>query len=274
MVADYLDQLVTDVQVAVDGQGVTFLGIDIDHDGGKVILVAGAPSTSGDDELHMLVALRQILDRERRPQLRVGVNRGPVFVGDIGPAYRRTFTVMGDTVNLAARLMAKAVPGQILATPEVLVRSRSDFEVTPVEPFYVKGKAHPVEASDVGPRIGRRRPEAKAGFSLVGRREEMGKWHSMVESAMQSRGGIVEVIGEPGVGKSRLIEEFVAVAGQMTMLSAIYEDHESSTPYAALRDLVRRLLELDKATGSRPQPKTSEMLWCRFLRGSWPGLLS
>jgi class 3 adenylate cyclase/tetratricopeptide (TPR) repeat protein len=246
VVADYLDQLVTDVQVAVDGQGVTFLGTDIDHDGGKVILVAGAPSTSGDDELHMLVALRQILDRKRRPQLRVGVNRGPVFVGDIGPAYRRTFTVMGDTVNLAARLMAKAVPGQILATPEVLVRSRSDFEVTPVKPFYVKGKAHPVEASDVGSHIGRRRPDAKAGFPLVGRREEMGKWHSMVESAMQGRGSIVEVIGEPGVGKSRLIEEFVSVAGQMTMLSATCEDYESSTPYAALRDLVRGLLKLDE----------------------------
>ncbi len=52
-VADYLDNLVTDVQEAVDAQGITFLGTDIDHDGGKVILVAGAPSTSGDDEHRM-----------------------------------------------------------------------------------------------------------------------------------------------------------------------------------------------------------------------------
>ena len=146
-VADYLDQLVTDVQDAVDRHGVTFLGTDIDHDGGKIILVAGAPSTSGDDEENMLVALREVMDKQRHLEVRVGVNRGPVFVGDIGPSYRRTFTVMGDTVNLAARLMAKAAPGQILATPEVLERSRSEFVATPVAPFYVKGKALPVEGA-------------------------------------------------------------------------------------------------------------------------------
>ena len=84
-VADYLDHLVTDVQEAVDAQDITFLGTDIDHDGGKVILVAGAPSTSGDDEHRMLLAVRQILDRDRSPSVRVGVNRGPVFAGDIGP---------------------------------------------------------------------------------------------------------------------------------------------------------------------------------------------
>ena len=252
-VADYLDELVTDVQDAVDRHGVTFLGTDIDHDGGKIILVAGAPSTSGDDEENMLVALREVMHKKRRPKVRVGVNRGPVFVGDIGPSYRRTFTVMGDTVNLAARLMAKAVPGQILATPEVLERSRSEFVLTPIAPFYVKGKAHPVEARDVGPRVGRR-SEEKTGFPLVGRREEMAKWLSLVEAAKHGSGAIVEVIGEPGVGKSRLIEEFVSVAGQMTMLSATCEDYGSSTPYAALRELVRGLLKLEQAGGFPPSP--------------------
>ena len=151
---EYLDRLVTDVQDAVDRPGVTFLGTDIDHDGGKIILVAGAPSTSGDDEHHMLLALRQIMDRDRTPAVRVGVNRGPVFAGDIGPSYRRTFTVMGDTVNLAARLMAKAAPGHILATPEVVALSSSTFAVEHVAPFTVKGKAKPVDALDVGVRTG------------------------------------------------------------------------------------------------------------------------
>ena len=75
-VADYLDTLIMDVQDAVDGQGITFLGTDIDHDGGKVILVAGAPSTSGDDEHRMLLALRQIIERDRSPAVRIGVNQG------------------------------------------------------------------------------------------------------------------------------------------------------------------------------------------------------
>ena len=186
--ADYLDRLITDVQEAVDARGVTFLGTDIDHDGGKVILVAGAPSTSGDDEHHMLLALRQIMDRSRTPPLRVGVNRGPVFAGDIGPSFRRTFTVMGDTVNLAARLMAKAPPGHILATPQVLARSRSEFAVDKVPPFFVKGKAKPVDAMDVGARMGARAVEDGASFPLVGRRREMAVWRAKVEGALAGSG--------------------------------------------------------------------------------------
>ena len=93
---------------------------DVDDDGGKLILTAGAPTITGNDEERMLLALRKIVDVERAIPIRIGVNRGAVFAGDIGPWYRRTYTVMGDAVNLAARLMAKAEPGQIYATAEVL----------------------------------------------------------------------------------------------------------------------------------------------------------
>ena len=105
-----------DVQEAVDELDVCFLGSDVDADGGKLILAAGVPRAVGDDEERMLLALRRIADGERRLPVRIGVNHGPVFAGDIGPPYRRTYTVMGDAVNLAARLMAKARTGEIYAT--------------------------------------------------------------------------------------------------------------------------------------------------------------
>jgi class 3 adenylate cyclase len=73
-----------------------------------------------------------------------------VFAGEIGPHYRRTYTVMGDAVNLAARVMARAEPGTVLATPEVLGNARTAFETRPLEPFSVKGKARPVTAFEVG----------------------------------------------------------------------------------------------------------------------------
>ena len=138
------------MQAAADEHEVTFLGTDIDHDGGKIILVAGVPRAMGDDEERMLGAVRRIADGTRRLHVRIGVHRGPIFAGDVGPRYRRTYTVMGDTVNLAARLMARAEPGQILATPAVLDRSRASFDTTGLEPFYVKGKRHPVQAFAVG----------------------------------------------------------------------------------------------------------------------------
>ena len=148
--ARLLDALMGGVQRCADRQGIAFLGTDIDRDGGKIILTAGAPSTSEHDDLRMLLALREIMDNHQALPLRVGVHRGFVFAGDIGPHYRRTFTVMGDAVNLTARLMAKAQPGQILSTPDVLEQSGVEVETVELEPFFVKGKAKPVRAFVVG----------------------------------------------------------------------------------------------------------------------------
>ena len=256
-VVEYLETLVSDVQEAVDSQGITFLGSDIDHDGGKIILVGGTPSTSGDDEHRMLLALRQIVERPSTPTLRVGVARGPVFAGDIGPSYRRTFTVMGDTVNLSARLMAKATPGQILATPDVLERSRSEFAFAVVPPFTVKGKAKPVHAVDIGPRLGAR-AIGPADSSFVGRRQELETWRSHLERASMGSGSFIEVVGEPGVGKSRLVEEFLAAASGMVIASAGCEYYESSTPYGALRGLVRSLLGLPITNSPGIEERLSE----------------
>src|SRR5205823_5707525 len=118
--AEALSVLIRDVQEAVARYEIGFLGSDIDRDGGKIILTAGAPLGSGNDEERMLLAVRQIIEGERRIPIRIGVNSGYVFAGDIGTSYRRTYTVMGDAVNLAARVMAKAQPGQLLATDAVL----------------------------------------------------------------------------------------------------------------------------------------------------------
>ena len=90
----------------------------------------------------MLLALRSIVDADLPLPVRVGVNRGPVFTGEVGPPYRRWYAVMGDTVNLAARLMGKAPPGHVYATREVLRGAKTSFEQAALEPFTVKGKGN------------------------------------------------------------------------------------------------------------------------------------
>ena len=130
--------MLTIVQQAAESQGVAFLASDVDTDGGKLILTAGAPKVTGDDEERMLLALRAIVDSRLPLPIHIGVNRDAVFAGDIGPFYRRTYTVMGDAVNLAARLMAQtepAAPAEIYATTEVLDRSKTTFETTELAPF-------------------------------------------------------------------------------------------------------------------------------------------
>ena len=73
------------MQRAVDRAGVTFLGTDVDHDGGKIILASGVPAATDEDDDKLLAAVRRIIDAEPRLPLRIGVHRGPVFAGEVGP---------------------------------------------------------------------------------------------------------------------------------------------------------------------------------------------
>jgi class 3 adenylate cyclase/tetratricopeptide (TPR) repeat protein len=244
VLADALHDLVSDTQAAVDEYGVCFLSSDVDADGGKLILTAGAPRAVGSDEERMLLALRRVVETERLLEVRIGVNQGNVFAGDIGPQYRRTYTVMGDTVNLAARLMAKAPPGEIYATESVLDRSSTQFGVRELEPFSVKGKALPVHAWSVGAPVGGRagRETTDGGYPLLGRTEEMALLRSALDQARAGKVRLVELVGEGGIGKSRLADELRAEATEFTLLRSTGEAYTSSWPYSAWRGILRQSL--------------------------------
>ena len=255
--ADRLDALVTIVQRAADRQEVAFLATDVDRDGGKIILTAGAPSTSGDDEHRMLLCVREIMDAGPPLDLRIGVNRGSVFVGEVGPPYRRTFTVMGDAVNLAARLMAKAEPGQILTTPDLLARSPTSFATIELEPFFVKGKSKAVQALSVGAISGIQRVGLTSDLPFVGRDDEVEVLGRLVQQASDGAGAFVEIVGQAGVGKSRLLQRLRELTADRVQLHAVCERYDSSTPYHVVRLLLRNLLDLP-AEGS--DEATAQML--------------
>ncbi len=253
-VASDLEALVTTVQDAADRHEVTFLASDVDRDGGKIILTAGVPSSSGDDERRMLLALREIIESPLAIPVRIGVNRGPVFAGDVGPPYRRTYTVMGDAVNLAARLMAHAAPGEILATHEIIERSPTAFELDAVEPFFVKGKARPVEAWRVGPIAGAKATAAAVDLPFTGRDTELSMLGDARDSALGGVGRIVEILGAAGMGKSRLVDELRSQREDLRALSTRCELYEATTPYYPLRGVVRELLCLDPALRADSDP--------------------
>ncbi len=145
-----MDECVRNVQSACSALGVTFLESDINRDGGKFLLVAGAPRSSGEDDDRLISAVRLVMTRQGRLPLRAGANHGRVFAGDFGPDFRRTYSIKGDAINVAARVMGHAEPGTLLATDEVLTRAGGRFETRPVPPFLVKGKAKPIHAAEVG----------------------------------------------------------------------------------------------------------------------------
>jgi len=247
-VADALEQTISTVERISLDHGVTFFDTDIYQSGGKIMLMAGAPSSTGADEERMLRAMRMVLDADLPLAVRIGVNRGRIFVGDFGPQYRRTYTVTGDAVNLAARLMAKAEVGQLLATDDVLSRSRTAFQTAPLEPFQAKGKTEPVYAFLVDGVQARQ--ERGTVTPLIGRERELQLLLDAFASASDYTGRLVEVVAEPGMGKSRLIEELRVRASPVHSFSAQCDEYEASTPYFAVRGLLHALLELDADAGA------------------------
>ena len=108
-------------------------------------LISGAPTATERDGERLLRVLRRIADASPLP-LRIGCNLGVVFVGDMGHPDRCTYIVMGDSTNLAARLMGKAEPGQIIAGERLVAACAGRFETVALDPFAVKGKRLPVQA--------------------------------------------------------------------------------------------------------------------------------
>ncbi len=236
-----LEGLVTTVQQAAAEYGVTFLASDIDRDGGKIILTAGAPTATGNDDERMLRAVRHIMDTYHGLPIRIGVNRGPAFTGDVGAPFRRTFTVIGDAVNLSARVMAKAGDGQILSTAGALAHSTTEFEATPVEPFMVKGKRQPVEASLVGAAAGRRSGEHDE-IRFVGRSEALQQASAALEGTPNA--ALIDVVGPSGIGKSRFVRELRSGRDTRPWHFSAAEQFEASTPYYPYQQLLREVLAI------------------------------
>ncbi len=242
--ADALDVLVRNVQETAEEHDVAFLESDVDGDGGRIILAAGAPQTGGNDEERMLRTLRGIVDADETLQVRSGVHRGRVFAGEVGATFRRTYTILGETAAIAARLMAKAEPGQVLAMGDVLERSRTRFETKELEPFRVKGKTEPLVAYDVQAVAGVREAPTDRRLPFVGRERELAILGAAIAPVRMGFGSLVELTGDPGMGKSRLVEELTEQCADMVTISAACEQYELSTPYFAFRGLLRSLLEV------------------------------
>ena len=203
--------------------------------------------------------------------VRIGVNRGHVFAGDIGPAYRRTYTVMGDAVNLAARVMAKAEPGQVLATTEVL--ERSQVAVRTVAAGAVHGQGQGEAGAGVRARRDRgrgSRPSRRSPQQIVRRSSAGSDELAVLREGLEGPGGagrVIEIVGEPGIGKSRLLEEVRTMAAGFSTWGTACDAYQASTPYFAFRRPLRRL-----SASAATSPRTTGRDAPAFVHGRNPEL--
>jgi class 3 adenylate cyclase len=178
-------------------------------------------------------------------EVRMGLNTGLVVVGGIGDNLRMDYTAVGDTTNLAARLQQLADPGTILvsAATQRLVQGAAHLEALP--PAQVKGKTEPVTAYKVLGLSQRRSPLAQRGernlSQFVGRERELATLEALLAQVEAGQGQVVGLVGEAGVGKSRLLFEFhQRLSGRrVTYLEGRCLSYGRAIPYVPLLDLLR-----------------------------------
>ncbi len=187
--------------------------------GDEIMALFGAPvAHENDAELAVLAALEMKAalssyneERDLSLGLHFGINTGLVIAGGIGASGKQDYSVMGDAVNVAKRLEDVSGVGEILLGPETYRFTSHLFRIEPLKPVQVKGRREPVRAFRVmeGKSKGREGRVLRRGISskLVGRDSEFGRLKACLERVLHGQGGIVSIIGEAGLGKSRLAAE-------------------------------------------------------------------
>lgn len=184
----------------------------------------------------------------RDAHVRLGLNSGPVVVGVLGNELRMDYTAAGDTTHLAARLQTYAGPGEILCGEATVRAAHGALQVTARAPLQLKGVTTPVLPFrlDGVDATAARRPGDTGRF--VGRETQLRMLDTLLATAAAGRGHVVEIAGEPGVGKSRLLREFVArLAPNIRVIVAQCISYGHQRPDVPLVDIAGALCDSDGA---------------------------
>jgi len=231
--------------------------------GDGIMALFGAPIAHEDHALRacyaalaMQAAMRSTTAAVRRSQglelrMRVGLNSGEVVVRAIGNDLHMDYSAVGETTHLAARMEQLATPGSIRLTAATLRLVEGLVQVTTLGPVPVKGLAEPLEVFELAGASGvRQRVQAAAvrGLTpLVGRQQELEALHQALAQAQTGHGQVVALVGEAGVGKSRLVHECVHshhVQGWRVLESAAVS-YGRTTPYSQVIDMLKRYGQIE-----------------------------
>jgi predicted ATPase/class 3 adenylate cyclase len=237
--------------------------------GDGIMALFGAPVAHEDHAvracyaaLAMQAAIRRYAEEVRRSyglemQARVGLNSGEVVVRAIGNDLHMDYSAVGQTTHLAARMEQLATPGSIRLTAATLRLAEGLVQVNALGPVPVRGLTEPIEVFElVGASAIRGRLQASAARGLtrfVGRQQELAALQQALERAGMGHGQVVALVGEPGVGKSRLVYEFVHshhTPGWL-ILESTSVSYGKASPYFPVIDLLRRYSHVEEHDDTR-----------------------
>jgi len=244
-----------------------FEGTVNQYTGDGIMALFGAPLAHEDHAqracyaaLHLRDELRRCADelrlqRELSFSIRMGLNSGEVVVGKIGDDLRMDYTAQGHTVGLAARIEQLAEPGTVFLSAHTAALVSGYFTLRDLGPAHIKGMRDPIGVfalEGVGALRTRLDVSRARGFSrLVGRADEMAALELALKQAFDGRGQVVGIVGEPGVGKSRLCFEFLerCRARGLPVYEAHCPAHGKTLPFLPVMQLLRSYFGITDADG-------------------------
>lgn len=256
-----LHQFVCQVQNILAQYGGTLLQLTIGDKGSYLYASFGAPIAHEDDVLRATNAAQALQALTDSPttavsRCQIGMSRGVMRAGSYGSRIRCTYGVLGDHVNLAARLMEKALPGQILISDALEPLLRRQFQVELVARLHLKGKQEPVAAYTV---LNRRPQDSflqaqEYSIPLVGRHQELEQINQKLTLARQGQGQIVGIQAEAGMGKSRLIAEIIRLHHpQHLLFLGESQSYGTNIPYLSWLPIWHSFFDLDPNTSLTEQ---------------------
>jgi predicted ATPase/class 3 adenylate cyclase len=246
---------------------LAFFGAPIGHeDDPQRAVLAGLDIVEG------MKAYREQMKRERNMDLnvRIGINTGLVVVGEVGSDLRVEYTAMGDAVNMASRMEQTAEPGTVQISGNTYKSVSNLFEFKSLGDIEVKGKTEPVTAYQVlRPIEGAVPTRGIEGLQspLVGRERELSALHTAVNDLLQGKGQIISVMGEAGLGKSRLIAELRASAIEAGDQGSGVRGQESTNPQSAIRNTGAALPNSTSRLRGRHEPTGRSRAYPQWYEG-------
>jgi class 3 adenylate cyclase/tetratricopeptide (TPR) repeat protein len=237
--------------------------------GDGIMALFGAPIAHEDHAvracyaaLRMQETVTQYADEVQRTHgvpvtIRVGLNSGEIVICAVGNDLHMDYTVVGQTAHLAARMEQMAKPGSVLTTADTLELAEGYVTVKPLGPVPVKGLANPVQIYEVtGAGAARTRLEVAAERGLtrfVGRDFELQQLRRVQQLAGQGHGQVVAIVGEAGVGKSRLVREFLNSqhTADWLVLESNSVSYGRATPYLPVIELLRHYFQISVHDSAR-----------------------
>ena len=246
-----LDAYIRWLQAAAQEQEGFLIQVTIGDKGSYVYFSFGAPVAHDDDSMRAVAAALEMMqlpdELDFISDIQIGISRGRVWVGECGAGIRHTYGVMGNEVNMAARLMGKAAPGQVLVRRRVAEEAQQSFQFRQLGLMTVKGGAEPIPVAEL---VARRQlhtfQSTQYDLPLVGREKEIARLERLLDSVLAGRGQLVTMQGPTGIGKSHLLSVFQqkAVANGFQVASGTSQHIFQSMTYYPWQQVIRQVVGL------------------------------